>query len=250
VLVIASSFTLAASDPLITLLVFVLFVGGSALMNWLKRRQQQAEAERQEVERARRTGRPVEEEAVSPEEVEWETAPAETQSQPAPKARSWEEELKRLLEGDFANPPPSSRPEPPPLPPVVIVPPQRPMPRPQPARVEPVSALPSLPPIFSREGQTEDSPAHDTHEGSEHLATLSESSSGFARASHLSETVAAKMASRNSQSALLTPETSAMHRRVRSAEMASVLRLLRTPTAARQVIIAQTVLGTPKGLET
>jgi cytoskeletal protein RodZ len=235
---------LGASDPLISLVVFVLFVVGSALLNWFKRRQQEAEAQREQVERARRTGTPVATESTAEEAVEWDSAPAETTANP--KARSWEEELKRLLEGDFANPPPTSRPEAPAPPPVVIVQP-RPQPPPLPRAPEPVLA--PLPPVFSRGGQTEDSPSHEEHEGTGHLATLTQSAQAYDRASHLSNLVAAKLAAMDSKTAFLPPETKAVRRAVRSTEMINVLKQLRSPASARQVILAQTVLGTPKALE-
>lgn len=234
---------LGASDPLISLVVFVLFVVGSALLNWFKRRQQEAEAQREQVERARRTGTPVATESADEESVEWDSAPAEATANP--KARSWEEELKRLLEGDFANPPPASRPQTPA--PVIIAPPRPQPPPPLPRAPEPVLA--PLPPVFSRGGQTEESPSHEEHEGTGHLATLKQSAQAYDRASHLSNLVAAKLAAMDSKTAFLPPETKAVRRAVRSPEMLNVLKQLRSPASARQVILAQTVLGTPKALE-
>jgi cytoskeletal protein RodZ len=234
---------LGASDPLFSLIVFVLFVVGSALMNWFKRRQQEAEAQREQMERAQRTRPAIGSATTEDDSMDWDSAPAEATANP--KARSWEEELKRLLEGDFANPPPTSRPETP-APPRVVV-----QPRPQPPRLprapEPVFA--PLPPVFSRQGQTEESPSHEEHEGTGHLATLSQSAQAYDRATHLSNLVAAKLAAMDSKTAFLPPETKAVRRSTRSTEMLNVLKQLRTPSSARQVILAQTVLGAPKALE-
>jgi hypothetical protein len=228
-------------------LIFLLFMAGSAFLNWLKKRQERKQYEREAAERARRgEPEPQWEDSVAVESDDDYAAPVVVQPQPKqaqPAARSWEEELKRLLEGDFANPPPQQKAEPPPLPPVVVMP----APAPQPARREPVR--PKLPPVFSRGGQTEDAPSHETHEGYGHLATLGQSAKAYDRASHLSDLVAAKLAAMDSKTAFLPPETKAVHRRVRSDDMVSVLKLLRTPSSARQVILAQTILGTPKGLE-
>jgi hypothetical protein len=238
-------------------LVFLLFAGGSAFLNWLKKRKERKQYEHEAAERARRgEPEPQWEDSVAVEAEDDYASPVVVQPpqpKPQPAARSWEEELKRLLEGDFANPPPQQKAEPPPLPPVVV------LPAPAPARREPVRparrapepepVLPTLPPVFSRGGQTEDAPSHETHEGYGHLSTLGQSAKAYDRASHLSDLVAAKLAAMDSKTAFLPPETQAIHRRIRSDDMVSVLKLLRTPSSARQVILAQTILGTPKGLE-
>ena len=234
--------------------LFLLFMGASALFNWLKKRQEQKEAEKLSAEST--AGRQTASSWEQPDDLDDTeyAAPVgvESPSPAQPPARSWEEELKRLLEGDFSNPPPAQKAEPPPLPEIVVVP--TPPPQPQ-VRREPVrrparaSALPALPAIFSRRGQTEDSPSHETHAGYGHLKPLRHAAKAYDRATHLSDLVAAKLAAMDSKTAFLPPETKAIRRRVRSKEMASVLKLLRTPDSARQIIIAQTVLGQPKGLE-
>lgn len=215
----------AAADGF-SLLIFVGVIIASAIANWLKRKRGEAD----------------EETAAPPPPIR-----RERRETPAPsRAASWEEEIRRMLEGATAEPPPSP-------PPIVVAPPERPRPvtAPPPARPAPVvvarQRLP-VPDIFSRAGQTEETESHEAHE-TEHRAELHESSSAYARASQLHEAVARRFAAVDHATVNARPAGVVDHRRHRTPEVEAVVGLLRQPHTARQLVIAQAVIGSPKALE-
>jgi hypothetical protein len=102
--------------------------------------------------------------------------------------------------------------------------------------------------MFSRAGQSEETESHEAHE-TEHLAELRQSSSAYARASQLHEIVARRLEAVDHATANARPAEVVDHRRRRTPEVEAVVGLLRQPHTARQLVIAQAVMGTPKALE-
>ncbi|HEY6169218.1 MAG TPA: hypothetical protein VI454_14340 [Verrucomicrobiae bacterium] len=220
----------AAGDSWIGLLVFLAFILSSALQTFLKRRKGGTDGEGGTIERPQPLG-------------------AKPEPATSTKTLSWEEEIRRLLEGEAPQAPPAP-------PPVVIVErrPPAPPPIPIPQRVERVPVrrepvLPPPPPIFSRTGQTEASETHEVHKGSGHLARLEQSAVAHARASQLEQHVAQRLRQVDAITELARPTPAFRATRHVSPEVTRVLELLRQPRSARQVFIAQAVLGSPKALE-
>ncbi|MBI3882020.1 MAG: hypothetical protein HY301_18400 [Verrucomicrobia bacterium] len=225
------------------LIIFGLIALGSVLHAWWKKRQGQPDETDGESTPMPRSRTPA--------------APRSTPV-PATKAASWEEEIKRLLEGNVGGSVP-----PPPLPPPIVVseparpvPPPLALPRPAAARVRvEVTPLP-VPPIFSRPGQTEETEAHELHArthmaGVSAAATLPVSAEAHSRASRLAAAVAAHMGRTDERTA--APRSAAAgitrHDRNESSDVAAVLALLKNPRTARQVFIANALIGPPKALE-
>ncbi len=197
---------LAATDSLTSLLVFLGFVVISALANWLKRKKAGDE-----------TGSPA------PPPV----LPRGTQRPAAPSA-SWEEEIRRLLEGETAAPP-----EPPPL----IIRTPRPAP--------PVA--PKLPPVEAKV------PIAEVEEFQEKLTTrlahLDQSAAAFHQASQLSKNISDRLKHIDPLAGLPKPDLPLDRRKRPRPEMAQALQLLRRPGSARQAVIVSAILGPPKALE-
>jgi hypothetical protein len=222
----------AANDPFGGLIGLIIFVAIAAISHFLKRKQGGQDD-------------------TIPDTDEDELAPPVRRSPSAPQSAgrqlSWEEELKRLLEGQTPVEPPAP-------PPVVIV--QREAPAPEPVWAEPepepapVFARRELPPVFSRTGPTEESESHELHEvATGHMAKLREAASAHERASQLGATIRDRVDAAELLAQQRTAAQSATHRSVkRSPEIESVVALLRQPRTARQVFIASTVFGQPKAL--
>lgn len=220
-------------DTLITIAVLI----GAAILHALnKRRQQREESDLP---------------APPPESAPGETAPPARPRRSQPT--NWEEELRRLLEGDEpASPPP--RPAPPPLtPPVIVLDQPRPVPPPLPPVIAPrptprAQAAPR-PQLSSR-------PAHADPEWAVdkdmltglpvQLTGLTQSAAAHQRASTLEQRVTAHL-ERVSQG-ITTHEKAAQFRRV-SPEIGHALRLLRGRQSARTAFVLATILGPPRGLE-
>lgn len=224
----------AAGDSWIGLLVFLAFILFSALQTFLKRRKGAADNEGGTIERPHPT-------------------PLQRGSEPEPaastKTMSWEEEIRRLLQGEAPQAPPAPPPvviveRKPPAPPPLAIPPRAER---VPARREP--GPPPPPPIFSRTGQTEESETHEVHKDSGHLARLEHSAVAHARASQLHEHVAQRLHQVDATTDRARPTPAVRATRHVSPEVARVLELLRQPRSARQVLIAQAVIGAPKALE-
>lgn len=217
----------AASNSWIPLLGFIGFVLVSALANYLKRKQAEREA-----------GNLPPDDAFQPRP-----------NQPAPRApqtkTSWEEEIRKLLEGETGEP------TPPVVPPVMA---ERPRP------VPPVAAPAALPPHLARNQvrraaePPEDSEAigmpvpQMTVDIHTRLARLNESAAAYTRSSQLTERVTARMHAVEKATAEARPEAP-RDRRNTSTDIAEAVRLLRAPHSARQAMIASVVFGPPKSFE-
>jgi hypothetical protein len=207
-------------DSLITTIVIIVI---AAVATWFKKLGQPKEDEDS------RTRRPL-----NPSSQPRPSSTPRPQSGPV----SWEEELRRLLEGETPAAPPPTRP-----PPVVITQAPRPIPvappplprptfAPQPPR--PVPVIISTPPVPV---------AYQTP--SRPLATFQESSQAYERASTLGSTVSQHIESVPGQAVQLTT----VARNQVSPELQQAVSLFQNARSARQAIIASIILGPPKALE-
>ncbi|MBK9138602.1 MAG: hypothetical protein IPM17_07560 [Verrucomicrobia bacterium] len=219
-----------------SVLVFAAIVLISALSNWLKQRQERKQAEaRGELEpgRAGPAPRPL----FDDEELD-EAPPG----RPVPKPLDWQEELRRLLEGD------QPRPAPPPLPP--------PLPRPEPpVAPRPAPVFDEAPPIRTAPVSTPPRPAvvtvAETQEGPlGGQGRLQESAAAFLRGAQVAESAEARLQTVVQQVASAKAKEAARPVFRRSTEAANRLRaLLLNRTTAREAVLASVILGPPRGLE-
>ncbi|MBI3853770.1 MAG: hypothetical protein HY298_26305 [Verrucomicrobia bacterium] len=204
---------------------------GSAIYNWLQKRNAAAN----------------DQEAQPPSEPP-QRGQAPTRTQPAAprqtKSVSWEEELRRLLEGDAPAAPP---------PPPVFVFEKKPAPAPPP-RVRPVVEHPSSAPARPLVTLTESSSASqrveqlnkkvETHLG--HVGSMAEATFAFQKASGLDVAVADRMSKVTGQH---VAQAAVVKHKTDSPEVAQVVSLFRNPRTARQAMLASFILGPPKALE-
>jgi hypothetical protein len=236
----------ASVEGAIILLVLWLL---SALFNWIKRRAEE-----------KQSGAPA---PVPPPGRPGEhPAPA---TAPAPAAKSWEEELKRLLEGESPVFTPAPPPPPPPVaPPIIVaVPPPVLTPARTPARatanrrtaaVEPFSEeseAPSRPLATLRESEAAHrrtgSLERRTGERLQKAQALATAEAAYSSASQLHERVAARMRHvvDHTREAGSAPLETRRHHVAASATLA----LLQSPQSARQAIVTALVLAPPKAME-
>jgi hypothetical protein len=220
-------------DSLLPLLVFLLISGAAA---WLKRRQRTNETESSpEPPPASLRPRPG--------------APPASAPQPPPTS-SWQEELRRLLEGEMPgqapppiqpqNVPPAPRPVPPPLPrPVVITRLRAP---PPPLTAKPAARPPPKVVAVSPMDESAEAP-------SARLATMAESTAAFQRASHLHDGVTRHLEQIDAQTEHHLVKAPISQRRSMSPDVAQAVSLTRNPRSARQAVVAAIILGPPKALE-
>ena len=169
-------------------------------------------------------------------------------SAPNPNQPSnWEEELKRLLEG---KPPLDGTVSAPPPPPPPII---RRTPPPVPAPVSRESVGIDEESIASRESSSpwKDTSLDSLPEPTKPLATLGKSTHAYHRATHLHETVAARMRHVDEQT---EKHGKPLHAPVPLArgintDARAVVALLRQPATARQALLASFVLAPPKALQ-
>lgn len=229
----------ASVEGAIILLVLWLL---SAFFNWIKRRAEQ-----------KQSGAPP---AIPPRPGEH-PAPA---TSPATAAKTWEEELKRLLEGESPIFTPS--PPPPVAPPLIVtVPPPvlaparaRPTATRRAAAIEPMSEesdAPSRPLATLREsesayrrGSTLD---RRTGERLQKVHALTTAEAAYSSASQLHERVAARM--RNVVDHTREASPSPLEIRRHHVAATATLALLQSPQSARQAIVTALVLAPPKAME-
>jgi len=209
---------------LIQFLVVIGFALLTALYNWFKKKQEaKGQQETWTDEPPRSTppggGRPPIKQPVSA---------------PPPKSVSWEEELRRLLEG---NQP--AAPSPPPV--IVREAPRRPPPLPAaPAPVVPRPVVVRQTPLVMRPVDEQDIglPVN--------LPGLTQSARAYQTASQLDVKMAEHL--RQVDERVSRHKTAAIVRAV-SPDVARAMGLLRTPHALRSAVIAYAILGPPKALE-
>ena len=209
-------------DSFITFLVAITI---AAVASWLKRR---AAAGQQDDQPQNQAG------------------PPRPPAQPRPPARpsSWEEELRRLLEGENAPPvapPPVFRP-----PPVVVAQPApkpvlrpsapapAPTPIPRAVLVSPPRGVTSAPPL----------PA-SVQIPVEQMAPLIQSKQAYERASQIDRKMAEHIQMVSGQRVQSTVVT----RRAIAPEMLQAVSLLKSPRTARAAIVASFIFGPPRSLE-
>ena len=227
----------ASVEGAILLLVLYLI---SALFNWIKRRAEQ-----------KQSGAPV----PAPLRPGEHPAPATT---PTTAGKSWEEELKRLLEGEspvFApSPPPPAAPPPVITPPPPVLAPARASASRRAAAVEPMSEesdAPSRPLATLRESESAyrrgSSLDRRTEERLKKVQALDTAEAAYSSASHLHERVAARMRHVVDHTRDASPSPLETHRRHVAAT--APLALLQSPQSARQAIVTALVLAPPKAME-
>ncbi len=207
-------------ETLLTILVLVLL---SAASGWLKKR-----TEGQETET--RTPPQTPDRTVPPPRR---SPPGGHTAEPRPATRSWEEELRRLLEGEPAPPPP-----PPPRPKAPPAAPAQPQPAP------PVLRAPrTSPPAYS----TPSARPEILEVPALQMAELRESSTARQQAQRLKERAAGKLRRAETELARNLARTHVTHRAALTEEIAAARTWLQNPQAARQAVIASVILGPPVG---
>jgi hypothetical protein len=227
----------ASIESLLILLVFVIISGVST---WMQKRRQAAEEpqswpDEDEFSQPPTAQRPASGQRPGP------TAPPPP-PQPQPATSSWEEELRRLLQGDRPTPP-SPQPIPPPVPPSPPHP--RPSPPPVPASPRPVAASP----YDTRRPVPKPPAAPSAPLPHFRPAALDRSAAAYQRASHLAESVAGRMREVERRTQIHEPGAARVRRKPVSREINAARSLLQSPQAARQAVIASVILGPPRGLE-
>jgi hypothetical protein len=198
----------AGVDSLITLIVIFLI---TVAANWIKKMKQQGE----------QPG------ATPPPNVPGPSRPAQT----PPRSTSWEDELRRLLEGEAPAAPPSR-----PQPPIVIA-----QPRPQPApTLRPVQP----PPVFAQPSVALPQPVQVVVRAG-NLASMEESRRAYERASQLDKSVSARIEKIPGEH--VKPTT--VLRRPPPPDIAQVVSLFKNSRTARQAVIASIILGPPVAFE-
>jgi len=219
-------FAASGIESLITLLIFV---GISVLSTWLKRRQK-------------------------PDDTS--TPPLPSQPQRTPKSANWEEELRRLIEGEEAPaaPPPvvvQETPRPAPMPRALQPPP---LPRPAPVVIAPEEneedkgltvQLPTL--TQSAQAYLRGSTLDDkVEEQMRQRGAMAESSAAYQRASQLEAKVAAHFRQVTEQVAHFT---AAPHAKAVAPHIVSARALIHSRPSLQSAIVASLILGPPKALE-
>jgi hypothetical protein len=195
----------AGIDSLIGLLIFVLI---SVLASWLQKKQRTEEQAPPTLPRRPRA----------------QGAPAPGREEPARQKVDWEEELKRLLEGEPAEPPP------PPPPPIVVVSQPR---------------QPAPPPLLRQAETVPTSPEHSPVEVTfTPLPGLTESAQAYAEASTLEEKVQQHLRQVTQKPVAMTH----VQHREPSRAAQDALTLLRDRRSVRSAVMASVVLGPPRAL--
>ena len=225
----------------IRLIVFLIVIAYSVFQSWMRKKRQ--------AEQARQAAR----NPLPPTPVTSQNRPPMAGTTPRPaKPASWEEELRKLLEGETPFAPPM-RPQPPPpvtgVPPIaprtISMPPLRPAtPARTPAPVRPAVVRPAI--VRFPESSPAPLPVPTvTSPSTRDLATMSQSRVAYEKAQQLGQQVAAHIDKIPTQRVQLTSVT-----RTRSAaELSQAVAMFRNARAARQAVIVSLVLGPPRGLE-
>ena len=236
-----SILTVTAASPekplpggLDTFWILLLIVLGSAINEWLKKKKQTG----------KKDSWPTGSDSQQPRDPATQQMPRP--ASPRPKAKSdWEEQLRRLLDGEMpmAKPPPVAPPHaPPPILPVIVQ-----EPKPSPPKGPVVAATPvtrTAPLALSGPGTAEAAKTVEVH-----LQALKESAAAYQRASHLHEGVAEHLKRVEEMTEHHPGKVPTAHRPGFSAEAAQTIALIRNPHMVRKAIIASLIFGPPKALE-
>jgi hypothetical protein len=211
-------------DSFITALILLVV---SALATWMKKK----------------AGAPPDPEDASPGQ------PPVNQPRPTARPASWEEELRRLLEGQSPTAPPRPM-QPPPMrpapPPMARQQPRQTPPAP-PAVIRPVLIPPEVRPVLSppRSMPTPAAVGASIEVSAGRMAPLTQSKEAYERASQLDKSVAAHIDRVPGQRVLATN----VIRRAASPEIVQVVSMFKNARAARQAVLASVILGPPRSLE-
>jgi len=230
-----SILTLTTSSPgesllggLDTFWILLLIVLGSAINEWLKKKKQTG----------KKDSSPTESDSQQPRDPATMPRPAS----PRPKATSdWEEQLRRLLDGEMpvAKPPPVA---PPLIQPVIVQEPKLAPPQRRVVAAAPVARTAPL--ALSGPGTAEAAKTVEVH-----LQALKESAAAYQRASHLHEGVAEHLKRIEEMTEHHPGKVPTAHRPGFSAEAAQTIALIRNPHTVRKAMIASLIFGPPKTLE-
>jgi hypothetical protein len=271
-----------AASSVESLLVILGIILLSSISNWLQRRRQSqgggdGPTETAPTPRPVPKRRPESQPAARPAPPGGASVPSSGPTAPKPERRiDWEEELRRLLEGDLAPTPPPPRP-PPPAPVTVQAP--RPVAAPPPLR-SPVPEDQDLKALgFQRGccaqcGGRFDFPSAKTGEtivcphcrrptqlvplsapslppvmSGKELTSLRESAAAYQRASQLHQRVEERLQQTEARTERPLVAAPPPRRSLTSAEATETVALLRQPRGARQMMIASVVLGPPRALD-
>ena len=206
--------------------IIIAIVIGSAIVDWLKRRGQKAEADTSDDQsQAPRPSPPLHRPAPPP------------LTQSSIPTSSWEEELRRLLSGQTptTKPPPAA---PAPVRPVIVS---------APVASPPAVAKrsPTPPPVRVIRPHIEEA----TEAPAVSLAKLEESAGAYQRASQLHEAVGEHLRQVDAMTERHVATMPLTRRHGISPDVANFVSLLRRPNTARQAIVASMILGPPKALE-
>jgi hypothetical protein len=197
------------------LVIFLLFVVGSIISSVIQHKKKKAEEQQQ---------RELEELTRTPQGARSQSAPPAKPAERWPKsAADWQEQLRRMLEGE-PLPPPVIKP--------VLIPPEQRSPKPTPSRVPP-SRTPK---------QAELSEGDLVFK-----SPLKSSTENYQRAANLYSNVQDRMRAIDLQTS--TAKTGSARRRP-PAQSEFVRRLKRDPRAIREAFIASVIFAAPKALET
>ena len=206
---------LSGLDSLLGTLAILLIM---AVSSWL---QKKAEAQQRPGSRGR-SPQPPRSLPTLPEEP---AAQGQPPPQPARKM-DWQEEVRRLLEGDV----PTAEP-----PPVVFAERERPIAPPVIISPKPVVLARSMPVLETEEGPQS--------------SRLTASAAAYKKAQQLHEEAAARLQQITEQTKQHKLGKAVGHRGGSSPEIAAAISLLRKPASARQAFVVSLVLSPPKGLE-
>ena len=232
-----SILTLTTSSPgesllggLDTFWILLLIVLGSAINEWLKKKKQTG----------KKDSSPTESDSQQPRDPATQQMPRP--ASPRPKATSdWEEQLRRLLDGEMpvAKPPPVA---PPLIQPVIVQEPKLAPPQRRVVAAAPVARTAPL--ALSGPGTAEAAKTVEVH-----LQALKESAAAYQRASHLHEGVAEHLKRVEEMTGHHPGKVPTAHRPGFSAESAQTIALIRNPHTVRKAMIASLIFGPPKTLE-
>lgn len=204
-----------------TLLTIGFFIAAAVVSAWLKRKQGLDAPDTWTQE-----DRPP----IPPRRT---ATPGDPAAPPKPsRAVNWEEELRRMLEGD--------QPAAPPPPVIVREQPARPAPAPPPLVSRPVS----VPPPMLRQEETSD----EGFGRPVHLPTLEQSAQSYLHASQLDKRVGDRLQQIDAQVTRHQPLQQQAAPWI-SPEAARAMAFVRDPISIRSAIIASVILGPPKALE-
>ncbi|HEX7859056.1 MAG TPA: hypothetical protein VF773_01880 [Verrucomicrobiae bacterium] len=203
------------------LIIFLLFVVGSLISAYVQKKKAQAE-ERQQRELEELTSR-----GRGPQPP----APRKAQSEWPQTAGDWQEQLRRMLQGETVAPPPPVIIKP------VLLPPQKTAPQQTTSRKPPPPRLPQS-----------SLPVHEKSEGdAEFQSRLKVSNANYERASKIQETVQARLRAASDQTTSHKPAV--VIQRPRRGHADFLRRLRRNRTALREAFVTSLVFGPAKSVE-